>query len=225
MAHVQKLKNISCICVHSLVLSAHLISFKPLLSPLTLQAAMAGDEKMEDQNDANNDSKQEEQRPYSDTDSDSDEEEMVRYDSPSPTRGDIISRFMRVLRNKKLRREMEEEDDENIPIEEEYDFPVDPEKWTEEDLKELWANPPIGSGKTGWDPSWVDREDEEMIRGELRQGRDPYFGPFYVPFRKPYPVIPDNHHEIATGKAVIEELDRIEEFMRWVSYIFEDGSS
>nr|GMD16019.1 protein TIC 100 [Ipomoea batatas] len=176
---------------------------------------MADDEKMEDQNAANN---------YS-TDSDSEEEEEYIYEHPSTTRAETVRRFVRVLNKKKLRRELEEEETEGPSIEEEYDFPVDPEKWTEEDVKELWADPPVGSGKTGWDPSWVDAEDEEMIRGELREGRDPYFGPFYVPYRKPFPAVPDNHHEIATPKAVIEELDKTEEFMRWVSYIFDDGSS
>nr|GLL31171.1 protein TIC 100 [Ipomoea trifida] len=176
---------------------------------------MADDEKIEDQNAANN---------YS-TDSDSEEEEEYIYEHPATTRAETVRRFVRVLNKKKLRRELEEEETEGPSIEEEYDFPVDPEKWTEEDVKELWADPPVGSGKTGWDPSWVDAEDEEMIRGELREGRDPYFGPFYVPYRKPFPAVPDNHHEIATPKAVIEELDKTEEFMRWVSYIFDDGSS
>ncbi|KAL0369569.1 UNVERIFIED_CONTAM: hypothetical protein Sangu_0275000 [Sesamum angustifolium] len=79
--------------------------------------------------------------------------------------------------------------------------------------------------KPGWDPNWVDEEEVDIISEEIKAGRDPPIAPFYVPYRKPYPAIPNNHHDISNPKAVIEELDRIEEFLRWVSYIFPDGST
>ncbi|CAN4120431.1 unnamed protein product [Withania somnifera] len=79
--------------------------------------------------------------------------------------------------------------------------------------------------KPGWDPNWVDEEEEDIIDREIKAGRDPPIAPFYVPYRKPYPVIPDNHYDISNPKSVIEEFDRIEEFLKWVSFIFADGSS
>ncbi|KAH6773063.1 MORN Occupation and Recognition repeat-containing protein [Perilla frutescens var. hirtella] len=79
--------------------------------------------------------------------------------------------------------------------------------------------------KPGWDPNWVDDDEVEVISDEIKAGRDPPIAPFYVPYRKYYPVIPDNHYDISNPKSVIEELDRIEEFLIWVSYIFQDGSS
>ncbi|KAJ8643986.1 hypothetical protein MRB53_005734 [Persea americana] len=41
---------------------------------------------------------------------------------------------------------------------------------------------------------------------------------------KHFPAIPDNHFDITTPMVVVEEMDRIEEFLQWVSYIFADGS-
>ncbi|KAH9602705.1 hypothetical protein KSS87_010603 [Heliosperma pusillum] len=95
----------------------------------------------------------------------------------------------------------------------------------EADLQELWADAPLAATKPGWDPVWADEEDWEIVEDELREGKDPPIAPFYLPYRKPYPVIPDNHYDISTPKAVVEELDRIEEFLKWVSFIFADGSS
>ncbi|EPS73845.1 hypothetical protein M569_00908, partial [Genlisea aurea] len=136
-----------------------------------------------------------------------------------------IRAFMNVLTSKRLRRAQDEEDKKIKYHEDLYDFPPDPDNWTEEDLKELWADAPIGMTKTGWDPSNVDDDELDIIREEIKEGRDPPIAPFYVPYRKPYPVIPDNHYDIRGAKGVIHELDRIEEFLKWVSYIFPDGSS
>lgn len=136
-----------------------------------------------------------------------------------------IARFTKILDSKRLRRlEEEEEEDAEYP-EDQFDFPPDPENWKEEDLMELWADAPFGMTKPGWDPNLVDEDDVDVISEEIKAGRDPPIAPFYVPYRKPYPVIPDNHHDISNPKSVIEELDRIEEFLIWVSYIFQDGSS
>ncbi|CAK9150519.1 unnamed protein product [Ilex paraguariensis] len=136
-----------------------------------------------------------------------------------------IRRFMRILKSKTFRREEEEEENDYTYHEDLFDFPSDPENWREEDLKELWADAPIEMTKPGWDPNWVDEEEADVVRDEIKAGRDPPIAPFYVPYRKCYPVIPDNHYDISNPKAVIEELDRIEEFLKWVSFIFPDGSS
>lgn len=136
-----------------------------------------------------------------------------------------IKLFSEVLGSKRLRRQNEEEDRNNVFHEDLFDFPEDPEDWREEDLKELWADAPLAMTKPGWDPVWADEDDWDIVREEIQAGRDPHIAPFYVPYRKPYPVIPDNHHDISNPKAVIEELDRIEEFLQWISYIFPDGST
>ncbi|KAL0390022.1 UNVERIFIED_CONTAM: hypothetical protein Scaly_0359300 [Sesamum calycinum] len=172
------------------------------------------------------------------SDSDSDEEPVpyIRPDGrgqePKPqdfedenTPEANISRFSKILFSKRMRRELEEEEQEIENHEDLFDFPRDPENWREEDLKELWADAPLEMTKPGWDPNWVDEEEVDIISEEIKAGRDPPIAPFYVPYRKPYPAIPNNHHDISNPKAVIEELDRIEEFLRWVSYIFPDGST
>ncbi|KAK2995853.1 hypothetical protein RJ640_015813 [Escallonia rubra] len=179
--------------------------------------------------------------PYSDSDSDSDSddssqaEDATTYTRPRDPDDDLsdddnspesnIKRFTEILNSKQLRREQKEEEDAYEYHEDLFDFPKDPENWREEDLKEFWADAPIEMTKPGWDPNWVDEEEADVVREEVRAGRDPPIAPFYVPYRRPYPVIPDNHHDISNPKSVIEELDRIEEFLKWVSYIFPDGSS
>ncbi|KAJ0083853.1 hypothetical protein Patl1_30495 [Pistacia atlantica] len=136
-----------------------------------------------------------------------------------------IRRFTRLLNSKRVREELEEEEQNYVTIEDLYNFPEDPENWKEEDLKELWADAPLKMTKPGWDPVWADEDDWEVVREEIEAGRDPPIAPFYLPYRKHYPAIPDNHYDISNPKAVVEELDRIEEFLTWVSYIFADGSS
>lgn len=136
-----------------------------------------------------------------------------------------VQQFSEILNSRRMRRRQEEEDRSYVFYEDLFDFPEDPEKWREEDLKELWADAPLEMTKPGWDPVWADEEDWDIVMEEIKAGRDPPIAPFYVPYRKPYPAIPDNNYDISTPKAVIEELDRIEEFLKWVSYIFPDGSS
>lgn len=136
-----------------------------------------------------------------------------------------IKMFKRVLESKRMKRMQEGEDRDYVFYEDLFDFPEDPERWMEEDLQELWADAPLEMSKPGWDPVWANEEDWDVVNEEIKAGRDPPIAPFYVPYRKPYPPIPDNHYDISNPKAVIEELDRIEEFLQWVSYIFPDGSS
>lgn len=136
-----------------------------------------------------------------------------------------IKRFRKLLESKRIKRRQEEEDKEYVFHEDLFDFPRDKENWREEDLKELWADAPLEMTKPGWDPVWADEEDWEIVNEEIKAGRDPPIAPFYLPYRKYYPAIPDNHYDISNPKSVIEELDRIEEFLKWVSYIFPDGGS
>ncbi|KAK9123981.1 hypothetical protein Sjap_013583 [Stephania japonica] len=151
----------------------------------------------------------------------SEEDETKDDDSPENN----IRRFSEVLDSESVRKKQEEEDKDYVYYEDLFDFPKDPERWREEDLRELWGDAPLEATKPGWDPVWADEEDWEIVQDEVRDGRDPPIAPFYLPYRKYYPAIPDNHYDISNPKAVIEELDRIEEFLKWVSYIFPDGST
>ncbi|KAK1409979.1 hypothetical protein QVD17_36510 [Tagetes erecta] len=134
-----------------------------------------------------------------------------------------VSKILESDEFKKIEEAEEVNDVDNI--EELYDFPHDPENWKEEDLKEYWADAPPFLMKPGWDPNWVDKDELEVINEEIKEGRDPPIAPFYVPYRKHYPVIPHNHYDIKNAKSVIEELDRIEEFLTWHSFVFADGST
>ena len=66
----------------------------------------------------------------------------------------------------------------------------------------------------------------KVLREHVEDGRDVPIAPFYVPYRRSYPVVPPRsfHYSINKPKAVVEELDMIEEFLNWVSYIFPDDS-
>ena len=126
-------------------------------------------------------------------------------------------------RRARKRRE-EEEDDEVLEEEDEWNFPIDREEWTEEDLEEEWADPTPADDTVGRDPELAE-DDEELIAKLEKDGRAPPQRPYYVPYRKWYPSIPEDHPDIDSPEAVVEELERMEEFLVWASYIFEDGSS
>lgn len=176
---------------------------------------------------------EEEEDPYYDDSSDSDgtssyaggyyssSDDDEKDNSPERT----VRKFTEALESRSLKKKEEQEERNCVDPEDLFDFPRDPEKWREEDLQELWADGPIESSKPGWDPVWADEEDWEIVKEEVKAGRDPPIAPFYLPYRQYYPVIPDNHHDISTPKSVIEELDRIEEFLKWVSFVFADGST
>ncbi|XP_071705831.1 protein TIC 100 [Rutidosis leptorrhynchoides] len=134
-----------------------------------------------------------------------------------------VSQVLESEEFKKLEESEEINDVDNI--DELYDFPPDPENWKEEDLKEYWADAPTFMIKPGWDPNFVDKDEVKIINEEIQAGRDPPIAPFYVPYRKHYPVIPHNHYDIKNAKSVIEELDRIEEVLQWHSFVFADGST
>ncbi|XP_022755939.1 protein TIC 100 [Durio zibethinus] len=177
---------------------------------------------------------QESQQQYPDFDSSSDDyseesdyeilADAAAPDSENASEGNI-AKVTRVLESESLKRIQEEEDQQYIRYTDPWDFPEDPENWREEDLKEYWVDAPVEMTKPGWDPVWADEDDWEIARKEIKEGRDPGIAPFYVPYRKPYPIIATNNPDTKNPKAVIEELDRIEEFLNWVSYIFPDGSS
>ncbi|KAK7402078.1 hypothetical protein VNO78_14057 [Psophocarpus tetragonolobus] len=153
-------------------------------------------------------------------DEDEEEEEEVRDDPEENLR-----EFSKALESPAVKEMQEEMDPVFVEEENPYDFPEDPEGWTEKDLRELWADGPREISGTGWDPVWATDDDWRYVLNEIADGEDPPTAPFYLPFRKHYPAIPDNHYDIATPKDAIEELDRIEEFLKWVSYVFQDGST
>lgn len=136
-----------------------------------------------------------------------------------------LEEFTEALQSPTMKEMREEDDPLIVEDENHYDFPEDPENWTEQDLRELWADGPNEIGGTGWDPVWATEDEWRFVLDEIADGEEPPIAPFYLPYRKHYPAIPDNHYDIANPKAVIEELDRIEEFLKWVSYVFEDGST
>ncbi|XP_008807514.2 protein TIC 100 [Phoenix dactylifera] len=192
--------------------------------------AAKGEEKAaeEDAFSSSSSSEDEESDYYSDYSSDDygdggGEEPGESEDENSP--GANIRRFTEALESRANKKREEEEERDYVYHEDLFDFPRDPEKWREEDLQELWADAPVEMTEPGWDPVWADEEEWEVVRQEMEAGRDPPIAPFYVPYRKCYPAIPDNHYDISNPKSVIEELDRIEEFLKWVSYVFPDGST
>ncbi|KAG2371481.1 Protein TIC 100 [Vigna angularis] len=154
-----------------------------------------------------------------------DEDDEVPEDDKRNNPEANLQDFSRALESPAVK-ELHEELDPLIAEEENpFDFPEDPENWTEQDLRELWADAVPEIGGTGWDPAWATEEEYNYVNEQLAEGEDPPIAPFYLPFRKHYPPIPDNHYDIATPKDTIEELDRIEEFLKWVSCVFEDGST
>ncbi|GLT82065.1 hypothetical protein SLE2022_004780 [Rubroshorea leprosula] len=183
--------------------------------------------------DDESDSEPEEDQDSSSTDDDMDEE--IEPDLPgNEPRKDAapetyFRRLTKVLESKRYKALQEEEERRRllryVPEEVKWDFPEDPERWREEDVEELWADAPLFMTKPGWDPVWADEEDWEVVNEEIRAGRDPPIAPFYVPFRKTYPPVPKDDYDIKGPKGAVEELDRIEEFLTWVSYIFPDGST
>lgn len=69
-----------------------------------------------------------------------------------------------------------------------FDFPEDPENWTEEDLQEIWADAhPELIDDIGWDPDVVSWSDWDQIQDLREKGEKVTTEPFYVPYRKYYP--------------------------------------
>ncbi|GAB2274654.1 hypothetical protein Dimus_009424 [Dionaea muscipula] len=152
------------------------------------------------------------------------EEESIPEDDDSE--GANVKRFMKVIKEVMAKEDERHEKKMKFKKPDPFDFGTDYENWTEADLKELWGDGPLRSDKTGWDPYFVDGYDADAVREMYAEGGNPTVAPFYVPYRGHYPVIARGMFpDISTPKAVITELDRIEEFLKWVSYIFKDGSS
>lgn len=170
---------------------------------------------------------------YSDDDSDyssdDDEEEEQEGEDWTPEEREEAEKRRRERRRQRhdeaAEKEQEEEDDDDVVEEDDlWNFPIDREHWTEEDLGEVWADNWAESSAVGYDPELVDDEDVERFEDLRRKGKGPPDTPFYVPYRKFYPPIPDNHYDIRSAEDVVEELERTEEFLVWSSYVFKDGS-
>lgn len=156
----------------------------------------------------------------SDYTTDSDEEEGEEVTGDAEEKGE------------ETRQEEEEEqedsksDDDQVDEEELWNFPPDNEHWTEEDLGEHWEDYWGDTRAVGWDPNMVSEASWEKYEKLWNEGKPgPPGTPYYVPYRKFYPPIPDNHFDIQTPEDVIEELERTEEFLLWYSYLFKNGSS
>ncbi|CAK8535338.1 unnamed protein product [Lathyrus sativus] len=106
-----------------------------------------------------------------------------------------------------------------------FEYPQDDEDWSEKDLREVWDNGNNVISGTGWDPNSVAPDEWVYVETQLANGRDVPVAPFYLPYRKHLPQVPPKNVNIKSPMDFIEELDRIEEFLKWVSYIFEDGTT
>ncbi|XP_024537235.1 protein TIC 100-like [Selaginella moellendorffii] len=133
-----------------------------------------------------------------------------------------------------------------------WNFPVDLEGWTEEDLGEEWVDPPLDATGSGYDPMFAppppDEDLDKVIAQQTKRSRkqkkefkkymdkqeeaktplteDGYPArPYYVPYRLPYPSIPKIHAEVENAFDVVEELEKIEEFLRVGELYLPDGSS
>lgn len=126
----------------------------------------------------------------------------------------------------KIEEEEPKLDDDQVDEEELWNFPPDNEHWTEEDLGEHWEDYWGDTRAVGWDPNFVSDKSREKYEKLWNEGKPcPPGTPYYVPYRKHYPPVPDNHFDIQTPEDVVEELERTEEFLRWYSYLFKNGSS
>ncbi|KAL3682761.1 hypothetical protein R1sor_000783 [Riccia sorocarpa] len=159
---------------------------------------------------------------YDDTDEEDEEEPGAVGEEFAKQRREA-ARLRREKRLEEEEAEAESDDEDVIEEDELWNFPVDEYKWTEADIGEEWADPWPGDDKVGFDPDLVE-DDEEVVK-QWNEGRGPPQRPYYVPYRKSYPLIPEDHPDIQTPQDVVEELERYEEFLSWVSYIFEDGST
>lgn len=109
------------------------------------------------------------------------EEEEVKSSSSSEEEDQVQLALLKLaLESKNKKKELTDA--------EMFDFPEDPENWTEEDLQEIWAYAhPELIDDIGWDPDVVSWSDWDQIQ-DLREKREKVTTePFYVPYRKYYP--------------------------------------
>jgi len=160
-----------------------------------------------------------------DEDDEDEEEEAGQVEGEAPkTEGDGASAVAKRQKARAKKKEEDENEEVVLEEEEEWNFPVDKDNWTEADLGEEWADPTPADDTVGRDPETAE-DDEELIAKLKKDGRAPPRRPYYVPYRKWYPPIPEDHPDIDSPETVVEELERMEEFLVWASYVFEDGSS
>lgn len=167
---------------------------------------------------------------YSDIEEEEDEEEeesSSEEENEEPQKKGFLGKGRRQALQRGAKERLEGED-ENDGFNDAYlyDFPKDPENWTEEDLQEIWADAPEElDDDIGWDPDTIDADDWELIQTLREEGEKVVTEPFYVPYRKYYPPVYENHFDINNPRSVVEELERLEEFFKWASFVFEDGST
>lgn len=123
---------------------------------------------------------------------------------------------------KRKEKEVEEEEDEVLEEEDEWNFFIDRENWIEEDLEEEWVDFILVDDMVGWDLELVEDDEEFIVKFE-KDGRVFFWRLYYVFYRKVYFLIFEDYFDIDSFEVVVEELECMEEFFVWVSYIFEDG--
>lgn len=151
--------------------------------------------------------------------------ENVPEETSTFTPQEFVDEALKTINHPPLRKMQAEAEERFLTKKDPFDFPYDPENWSEKDLQELWTTGPPLDNNTGWDPDWAGRKEWEQVAIGAEHGLNPRIAPFYVPYRKPYPVLPKVIPYLRNPLNLLEELDRIEEVLKWVSYIFPNGNT
>ncbi|CAI5489135.1 unnamed protein product [Closterium sp. Naga37s-1] len=126
-----------------------------------------------------------------------------------------------------------------VAEEEEWNFPQDPDKWTEADLGEEWADAPADAKVPFYDPllglSALDAADDDADADDGRRRRKaprkqqraklPHSEDRYVPYRQGLPPVNEMDDGSSGALKALEELEMEEEFLQWASYVFRDGAT
>ncbi|CAI5472354.1 unnamed protein product [Closterium sp. Yama58-4] len=126
-----------------------------------------------------------------------------------------------------------------VAEEEEWNFPQDPDKWTEADLGEEWADAPADAKVPFYDPllglSALDAADDDADADDGRRRRKaprkqqraklPHSEDRYVPYRQGLPPVNEMEDGSSGALRALEELEMEEEFLQWASYVFRDGAT
>ncbi|GJP51767.1 hypothetical protein CLOM_g10910 [Closterium sp. NIES-68] len=126
-----------------------------------------------------------------------------------------------------------------VAEEDEWNFPQDPDKWTEADLGEEWAEAPPDAKVPFYDPllglSALDAADDDADADDGRRRRKaprkqqraklPHSEDRYVPYRQGLPPVNEMDDGSSGALRALEELEMEEEFLQWASYVFRDGAT
>ncbi|CAI5975031.1 unnamed protein product [Closterium sp. NIES-65] len=126
-----------------------------------------------------------------------------------------------------------------VAEEDEWNFPQDPDKWTEADLGEEWADAPADAKVPFYDPllglSALDAADDDADADDGRRRRKaprkqqraklPHSEDRYVPYRQGLPPVNEMDDGSSGALKALEELEMEEEFLQWASYVFRDGAT